>query len=894
MVTYLQTCACRGRRPKGVSSAPYYSRKELLARLMRKRQSPAFLVAPNLSGKTTLALEYAESIFSFERVYWLDGTSPCFLRDLDSGDLAALFIGSDESPGLIVIDDLPYIGAARVDKAAQLFNELSELGWELLITMVPACDVFGAKVMNAHRIRATDLLLDKGEVDLFRSKTECAKKPATHFSPIERMPGVFWQPNNDLVTAIKNASTKECLSPDALLVYFVLLVLREGSFEDIDLFVKGKGSRILETDLKEYLYLGLDFCQERFLCHAFSIETISAVFSTLLSDLTEYSRFNGKGSLVLRLADALLGKGESARACSLVQVMAAPAQRCAWLDNRSEHLLSAGCFLAPHKVHTSLKLSEGSCRYRLLLAQGWRLFFLDQREKAAAVGSRIMRIDGIDDCYILDAAFLILRSQTSEHLLSGAYAVLERIVSYGDDPLTDCRSILVREAIPADLLSCKIRALIELCLRDYPHKSMSLIRECQESKVGAHEITQLLTRVMEHYGKEMIFHEEQEERCHSRAAQHATEVSYAHLEELKEVDDLGFPEADLLAAIARCANSSLGDMREPDIAWLHEWAHVYELDLATQRTTLAQHLEVRAIKREEYYRTHPDELRNYVPQSLLPSNPVPHLSVRLFGGLEAVVGDRVVDPKFFSRQTVKNLFAVLVVNQGKEVSRDKIAEILWPESGRDQARSNLYSIWSLLRKALRTPEGTCPYLIRTQFSYKLDAAHLSSDIADFTALCRKFLFGNPDIAEWTRAFTQVNDLYTGDFMPTEMSNEVIVQTRETYRAQLVDAFSMAALRLCEIGEYHMALWFSQVAVSHDPTREDAYSLLMRAQSSLGQRTAALDTYFKCRRYLSEELGIDPSSNTNALYQEIISEDPGDFPIRINAHEEEGERVVTSL
>ena len=36
-----------------------------------------------------------------------------------------------------------------------------------------------------------------------------------------------------------------------------------------------------------------------------------------------------------------------------------------------------------------------------------------------------------------------------------------------------------------------------------------------------------------------------------------------------------------------------------------------------------------------------------------------------------------------------------------------------------------------------------------------------------------------------------------------------------------------------------------------------------------RRTAALETYFACRRFLTDELGIDPSLETMRLYRSII-------------------------
>ena len=53
------------------------------------------------------------------------------------------------------------------------------------------------------------------------------------------------------------------------------------------------------------------------------------------------------------------------------------------------------------------------------------------------------------------------------------------------------------------------------------------------------------------------------------------------------------------------------------------------------------------------------------------------------------------------------------------------------------------------------------------------------------------------------------------------------------------------------------------------TIEDACAALMEAQLGAGQRAAAIDTYLSCRRYLVEELGIDPSPSIVALYRSAV-------------------------
>ena len=93
--------------------------------------------------------------------------------------------------------------------------------------------------------------------------------------------------------------------------------------------------------------------------------------------------------------------------------------------------------------------------------------------------------------------------------------------------------------------------------------------------------------------------------------------------------------------------------------------------------------------------------------------------------------------------------------------------------------------------------------------------------------------------------------------------------RESCRDRLVDALVSASSQLVSAGEVRGGLWFAREALRHDKSREDSYAALMEAQIAAGQRAAALETYFACRRYLASELGIDPSLHTVRLYRAII-------------------------
>ena len=118
-------------------------------------------------------------------------------------------------------------------------------------------------------------------------------------------------------------------------------------------------------------------------------------------------------------------------------------------------------------------------------------------------------------------------------------------------------------------------------------------------------------------------------------------------------------------------------------------------------------------------------------------------------------------------------------------------------------------------------------------------------------------------------FARVEDSFADELLPGDDGCDVIDGLREDCKNRLVDALVAASGKLLDSGDPREGLWFARAALSRDDSREDVYVALMRAQIASLQRTAALQTYFACRRYLADDLGIDPSAETMRLYRSII-------------------------
>ena len=124
MSGFISRAACCGHRPLNYASFNGIERPTLSTRLLKDRDVARFIVAPSGYGKTALAIEYAETMFDWAHVFWINAQSPCFIRDLDAGVIASECLKSDRQLALVVFDDVPVL---ELDRAESFSREIDAL-----------------------------------------------------------------------------------------------------------------------------------------------------------------------------------------------------------------------------------------------------------------------------------------------------------------------------------------------------------------------------------------------------------------------------------------------------------------------------------------------------------------------------------------------------------------------------------------------------------------------------------------------------------------------------------------------------------------------------------------------------------------------------------------------
>lgn len=219
------------------------------------------------------------------------------------------------------------------------------------------------------------------------------------------------------------------------------------------------------------------------------------------------------------------------------------------------------------------------------------------------------------------------------------------------------------------------------------------------------------------------------------------------------------------------------------------------------------------------------------------------------------------------------LLAMLASAPGRSMSRDALAGVLWAGHSDEQAKNSLRQALAVLRKELKVQDGA--------FFAGLDGAialHLSRVVLD-TDLFLK------DAGLTTRAsLERAIALWRGPFLADISAPEPeIEQWLSERREQLNSRYIEAMDRLVPLLDGEARINMARRLVLTDTLREGSHRQLMEAYLASGEKAQALRHYEKLRKLLREDLGVEPSPETQILRDRIGATGNGGSPTAPTHH-----------
>ncbi|MGH3086497.1 MAG: response regulator [Rubrobacteraceae bacterium] len=250
-----------------------------------------------------------------------------------------------------------------------------------------------------------------------------------------------------------------------------------------------------------------------------------------------------------------------------------------------------------------------------------------------------------------------------------------------------------------------------------------------------------------------------------------------------------------------------------------------------------------------------------------PDPPTEVVRVWLLDGFRVSVGDRTIGEDGWRLRKAGSLVKLLALAEGHRLHREEITALLWPDLEAKRAANNLHHALHFARGALEPANITSRYLtLRGDMLALCPDGPLWVDVEAFE--------GAAEMARRTRepaAYRAAIELYAGDLLPEDRYEGWAEGRRRELRTMRLALLVELAGLYEEREEFDPAIEALREAVADERTNEEAHLGLMRLYAATGERQKALLQYGLLQQVLSEDLEIEPDTDTKRLHEEISAD-----------------------
>jgi DNA-binding SARP family transcriptional activator len=206
----------------------------------------------------------------------------------------------------------------------------------------------------------------------------------------------------------------------------------------------------------------------------------------------------------------------------------------------------------------------------------------------------------------------------------------------------------------------------------------------------------------------------------------------------------------------------------------------------------------------------------------------------------------------------------------RALSRDELADELWPEDLPRSWETALRAVISKIRAAA-TRAGLDRELIGSAFGcYQL---HLDGGTVDVDTAADALHDAEAQLARREARAAAASALVTciicrRPFLPG-LYNRWTLRQRDRLRALHVAAREILGEAHATVGDYALSARHAEQAIDLDPYREALHQRLIRSRALAGDRIGAARVFDRYRALMRDELGIEPSRETTAVFDAAL-------------------------
>jgi DNA-binding SARP family transcriptional activator len=250
---------------------------------------------------------------------------------------------------------------------------------------------------------------------------------------------------------------------------------------------------------------------------------------------------------------------------------------------------------------------------------------------------------------------------------------------------------------------------------------------------------------------------------------------------------------------------------------------------------------------------------------------MPALTIYTLGRFAVYRGDTLIEDSAWQRQKAKKLFKLLLLAPQRQILKDQVLDVLWPEKTPEAAANNLHRTLFILRRVLQPDlknAAQSPYILFKDDILTLNPGRIAwVDAEAFEQLSQLGRQEQQNLKRYQAAL----ELYKGEFLPEDLYEDWAADRRSALRRTYLDLLKQVASIHADRNDYQQAIDYLCALLQIEPTDEGVQRALMKLYAQAGERHTALRLYQQSSQILRAELGAEPAAETTAVYEAILEE-----------------------
>ena len=246
------------------------------------------------------------------------------------------------------------------------------------------------------------------------------------------------------------------------------------------------------------------------------------------------------------------------------------------------------------------------------------------------------------------------------------------------------------------------------------------------------------------------------------------------------------------------------------------------------------------------------------------------MRIYLTGRVSIEKGEKLVEERELAGRQGRLAFVFLVSERHRPIAKEELVSVVWRDTPPNEIETALSAILSKLRAACKKAASDVSVdvhagtiVLRLPPDAWIDLEHAANAIDEAEGALRK-----ADVhAAWGHAVALVS-IARRPLLPGEDAPWIEAR-RARLRSLLVRGLHVLSRITAANGEHALAVQYATEVIELEPFQETGYRNLMQMHAQIGNRGEALRVFGRCRELFRDELGADPSQETERVFLEIL-------------------------